>query len=268
MNTESHSGTSGQQLLKQIMERIEELAQATDSARMSEEMTRYLDTFARFHRYSMHNSWLIMMACPGASVVAGFHAWQKLKRYVRKGEHGIPILAPILINTQAQDDAEEMVLRGFKVVYVFDISQTDGEPLPDPPDWKSPERNALLSERLMTFAQERGITVTEQALRGEAQGVSKGGRIELAPTAGTSTLIHEIAHELMHKGVDAPPERVVRELEAECVSFVVAHHFGLQCIGSPNYVALHGASSKLILEHMERISQTSAQIIEAVEGQG
>ena len=88
-------------------------------------------------------------------------------------------------------------MRGFKVCYVFDISQTDGEPLPEPPDWKKPEKNAFLNERLMAFAHEHGISITEKELAGETQGVSMGGSIEIDPSAGTSTIVHELAHEIM-----------------------------------------------------------------------
>ncbi len=256
------------QLMQQITEHVGKLAQATDAARMSEEMTRYLGTLGRFHRYSIFNTYLIMMACPEATMVAGFHAWHKFNRFVRKGEHGIPILAPIVIPEKEEDGTERKSLRGFKVVYVFDLSQTEGEPMPEPPDWKSPEKDSQLMGRLLTFAIGRGILVSEAELPGEMQGVSKGGIIELAPKAGTVTLIHELAHELMHKRPDAPQVQSVRELEAEAVAFVVARHFGLGSTGSPNYVALHGASSALILGHLERVRATAAEIIQAVEAAG
>jgi len=270
VNTYPVPQNNSQELLNQVTGRIEELAALTDAARISEEMLHYLDTFSRFHQYSLHNIFLILMACPNATVVAGFQAWRKLNRYVRKGEHGIPILAPILIPDQSDDKRPEerqrrLFLRGFKVVYVFDISQTDGEPLPKAPDWKSPEKNAELQERLIAFAQEREISVTVKLLPGEIQGLSKGGTIEIAPTAGTTTLIHELAHTLMHHSPDAPVERTLRELEAEAVAYVVGRHLGLDSTGSPNYVALHGANSDLILKHLERICSTAAQIIQFLQ---
>jgi hypothetical protein len=131
-------------LANSITERIEELARSTDVARNSEEMIKYLDTYSRFHNYSIYNIFCIMMAYPEATQVAGFHRWRSMGRYVRKGEKGIPILAPILVNEDPDDPDSEKVLRGFKVVRVFDVSQTDGEPLPEPPNWKSPEKNKKL----------------------------------------------------------------------------------------------------------------------------
>jgi hypothetical protein len=265
MNQNASHCANSQQLFLKITADIRELANATDTARMSEAMLRYLDTFARFHQYSIFNAWLIMAARPNATAVAGFHAWHKLGRFVRQGERGIPILAPIIVGGKRPDDTEEKCLRGFKVVHVFDVSQTDGEPLPEPPNWKSPEKNALLSQRLTAFAQGYGITVTEGSLPGEMQGVSKGGRIELAPTAGTTTLIHEIAHELMHKAPDAPVRRGIRELEAEAVAFVVGRHFGLEGSSSPNYIALHGATAELIIAHLERIRATVKELLTTLD---
>lgn len=265
MNTEPTARTTSQDLTQQISQRIEELAQATDIARMSEEMTRYLSTLGRFHRYSIFNTYLIMMACPQATMVAGFHAWHRFRRFVRKGEHGISILAPIVIPEKEEDGTQHKSLRGFKVVYVFDLSQTEGEPLPEPPSWKSPEKDAQLAGRLLAFAMSRGILASEAELPGEMQGVSKGGIIELAPKAGTATLIHELAHELMHKRPDAPQAQSIRELEAEAVAYVVSRHFGLESSGSPNYVALHGATSTMILDHLERVRQTATEIIQSVE---
>ena len=266
MTTEHQPRFTSQQLSDQIKGHIETLATATDAARVSEEMLRYLETCARFHQYSFNNILLIMMSYPQASRVAGFHAWNKLNRYVRKGEHGIPILAPILVTVKDEKQEPTSFLRGFKVVFVFDISQTEGEPLAEVPSWKSVEKNALLQERLVGYAQENGITVTEQALPNEIQGVSKGRSILIAPVAGTSTLIHEIAHELMHRRPDAPSESPVRELEAEAVAYVVGKHFGLESSGSPNYIAMYGVSSELVLKHLERISATSRKMIEAIEG--
>ena len=261
MNTQ----TSYQQLIQQINAQVEELANATDAARMSEDMLRYLHAFSRFHRYSLYNTWLILMTRPDATHVAGFRQWNNFNRFVKKGEKGIPILAPIWVKQENQDQEDvKLALRGFKVAYVFDISQTDGEELPPPPDWKKPEKNVFLNERLMAFAQEHGILITEKALAGETQGVSMGGCIEIDPGAGTSTVVHELAHELMlHHGSELPTS--IKELEAESTAFVVCRHFGLQSTCSPNYIALHGANSQMIMEHLERIRTTATEIIQFVE---
>ena len=77
--------------------------------------------------------------------------------------------------------------------------------------------------------------------------------------------MHEIAHELMHHGDDRPSDKTLLELEAESVAYVVSRHFGLDNLASPNYVALHGATSELIMQHLERIRNTATEIITAIE---
>jgi hypothetical protein len=86
-----------------IQAHLEELAQATDAASKSEEMLRYLDFCAKFHNYSPGNIWLIMFARPDATLVAGYHKWKSMGRWVQKGERGIPILAPVLVKEEDED---------------------------------------------------------------------------------------------------------------------------------------------------------------------
>ena len=266
MNNIQKSKTSARELNRQIEQHLEELAQATDKARTSEEMLRYLDFCAKFHHYSAGNIWLILLAKPDATHVAGFHKWKSMGRWVRNGEHGIPILAPILVKDENEDSVEKKHLVGFKTVYVFDVSQTDGDPLPPIPEWKSPEKNEELNQRLIHFARGQGISVSFNNLNSDAQGVSKGGEIIIDPSAGTKTLIHEIAHELMHKDENNIQSRATKELEAESVAFIVSKHFRLECLNSPNYIALHGNDAKDIIASMDRIVKTAYEIIEFVEG--
>ena len=95
--------------------------------------------------------------------------------------------------------------------------------------------------------------------------MSMGGAIQISPQAGTKTIIHEIAHELLHQVKDSPTDSTIRELEAESVAYVVAKHFRLGGLSSPNYVALHGADAELIMEHIERIRDISTQIITTID---
>ena len=254
------------ELSTSIADRIQELADATDAARMTKDMLGYLEACSKFHQYSCFNIWCILMNYPQATHVAGFQKWRQLNRFVRKGEKGIPILAPLIAHEDPDDSASNLVLKGFKVVYVYDITQTEGEPLPEPPNWKSPEQNAVLSARLIEFANQRGISVVVRDLGGSTQGISTGGSIILDPAAGTKTLIHEIAHELMHRDSNRPSDPGIRELEAESVAYVVGKHFGLDSLASPNYVALHGVTSRNILSYLDRISHTAEEIILAIEG--
>ena len=92
-----------------------------------------------------------------------------------------------------------------------------------------------------------------------------GGKVILDPQAGTKTLIHEIAHELLHHVKNVLTDRTTRELEAESVAYVVARHFGIKGISSPNYNALHGSTAEMIMDHLERIRNTAAELIQSLE---
>jgi len=267
LNTFNKSKTSAKELNRKIEQHLEELAQATDKARTSKEMFRYLDFCAKFHHYSAGNIWLILLAEPNASYVAGFQKWKSMGRWVLKGEHGIPILAPVLVKDEDDDGLEMKSLVGFKTVYVFDVSQTDGEDLPEVPDWKSPEKNEELNQKLIHFAKAQDISVTFQVLDGDAQGVSKGGEVVIDPSAGSKTLIHEIAHELMHKDDNIHQHRAIKELEAESVAYVVSKHFGLGGLNSPNYLVLHDVSASEMVAHMDRVRQIVNKIVSHIEEQ-
>ena len=120
---------------KQIASKaIEQLSQALERGH-SETLREYLAAMARFHRYSLHNIMLIASQRPEATHVAGFQTWKQLGRFVKKGAKGILILAPVLLRKDTQSDnraeeTERSVMR-FRAVYVFDVADTDGSPLPE-----------------------------------------------------------------------------------------------------------------------------------------
>jgi hypothetical protein len=242
-----------------------------DEAKFSKEIEAYLDTVSKFHQYSFHNQLLIHDFFPTASYVAGFCTWRdKFNRKVRKGEKGIPILAPIRVSKspsdkgEAQDEDEEKEIKlFFKVVYVFDISQTEGDDLPELNIWKSPEIRPKLHERLIDFAQSLGLSVIVKEL-GSAQGaLTSDHHILLDTTAGTKTLVHEIAHYLAgHLGSEKSHEQ--RELEAEATAYVVCKHFGFEDLKSPNYLYLTGLKAEDLFSSLSTISNLAQQIIRIV----
>ena len=121
-------------------------------------------------------------------------------------------------------------------------------------------------DKLVKFAESIGITVSFGELPGDVQGVSSGGSIKISPQAGVKTVVHELGHELLkHHSDEVKLDRAICELEAESVAYVVGKHFGLQQLNSPNYIALHGAGKDLIMQHLDRISHTSATIIQAID---
>src|SRR5271157_4244338 len=224
--TTEQAKTLSENALNQLMAALE--------SGQSEALKLFLAVMSRFRRYSWGNCLMIYSQRPNATYVAGFRAWLRLGRYVRKGEKGIVILAPMVgrkksASEQLSED-EETRLFGFRAAHVFDLSQTEGDPLPefatvtgDPGD---------LTDKLKSFVAHKGIELEYSEAIRPANGVSSGGKITLAAglTAAEefSVLVHETAHELLHRGDRrASTTHTVRETEAEAVAFVVNTAIGL-----------------------------------------
>jgi len=262
--------TEDKQLVTQA---LDALASAVERGE-SEQLRAYLATLARFHRYSVGNVLLIVLQRPNATRVAGVRAWNRLGRHVRQGEKGIRIMAPIvwrkkkgdMPDGKEGDDAEELVR--FRSVCVFDVAQTDGQPLPEFAEARGEPGG--FTGRLVEFAAEQGIEVEFSDALGSAHGLSSGGRIlvrkGLSPAEEFSVLAHELAHELLHKAEEAKPSsRTVRETEAEAVAFVVCQAIGLEATNAAaDYILLYQGSKETLLESLQRIRQAAVEIIGAI----
>ncbi|NPV81770.1 MAG: ImmA/IrrE family metallo-endopeptidase [Firmicutes bacterium] len=259
------------ELVREIESRLKDLGVMTKKARSSAEVIEYLKFMGHFHRYSFHNTLSIWLHCPHASQVAGYKTWQKLGRFVKKGERGIPILAPCIVKRTIVDEGgneEEVAHTSFKVTYVFDVSQTDGKPLPEAPITASGDGRGLLPI-LEEIAKGKGIACEYRTLHGDHHGTSYGGRIEIDDRfdeAGkVSVITHELAHELLHRGPEgAGLTREQKEIEAEAVAFVVCSHFKIES-SSANYLALWEIVPEKIVEAFQRVHRIAAEIIETVE---
>ncbi len=260
------------ELMDQIESRIKELATRTEEAKGSEEVTQYLRFLSRFHRYSLHNTMAIWIHCPNATHVAGYKAWQNLGRQVRKGESGIPIFAPctqaVPKGEEEDDEKKTRKVIGYKIVYVFDVSQTEGKPLLEAPIVAQGDGSALVPV-LEGIAFDLGIGLEYRAMFGSHHGTSYGGRIEVdsgIDDAGkASVIIHELAHELLHKGADRMLLSTLhKETEAESTAYVVCSHFGLES-AAPNYLALWDAEPEQIVEAFQRIRDVAASLIDMIE---
>jgi len=248
------------ELTAQIEQSLETLAVKTSEARNSEQFTEYLKFAAHFHSYSIGNIILIHYQRPSATYVAGYRAWQKMNRFVKKGEKGIAILAPCIYRDK-DDETKTKIF--FKTVYVFDISQTEGHPIPEI-DWRTTEQNTVLQAALTSFVEANDWKVIFSDDLNGAEGVCryKTRTICLLKGTGTDSLIHEIGHMVLHE--DQPGmSREDKETEAESVSFVVSTHFGLET-KAPEYLASWTEPTQ-IREHAARIIQVAHQIIEYVE---
>ena len=240
----------------------------------SESLKKYLAAMGRFHRYSWGNVLLISSQRPDATQVAGFHTWHDLGRWVKKGEKGIMIFAPVLVKerdrptvapTKTLKSEEVFCLAGFRTAYVFDTSQTEGRPLPEFAKTTGDLKD--YSEKLKALVASRGIAVEYDAGIAPAQGVSSGGRIQLmpgmAPAEEFSVLAHELAHEMLHHRKETVlPPKLVRETQAEAVAFVVCRVVGLETnTAAADYIALYNGDKRALAESLTVIQETSAKIL-------
>lgn len=218
----------------------------------SDKYREYLATMNRFHRYSYNNSLLIYLQKPDASYVAGYRTWESMERYVRKGEKGITILAPCphkvekdvdvidSLTGQARRDAQgnpikerkEITYASFRPVAIFDISQTEGKPLPalteelqgEIPDYR------VLMESIREVAP---VPIRFDSWQGSKKGhydlmdkeiVIKSGMSELQTV---KTAIHEMTHSILHRDQAHTKDSATMEVEAESTAFIVCQHLGL-----------------------------------------
>jgi hypothetical protein len=244
----------------------------------SETLTAYLTAMGRFHNYSFGNILEIARQKPDATRVAGFHAWNQFGRRVKKGERGIRILAPVIGARRKKDDVAEednqpqrkAVLVGFRSAYVFDVSQTEGEELPELTERITGNVGAY-RERLVDFVNAQGIELEFNESIAPALGVSYGGKIALLPGQSAPeeflTLVHELSHEMLHRADRrTATSKTVRETEAEAIAFVVAQTIGLSTgRASADYIHLYHGDAALLAKSLEAIQQTSAAILSALE---
>ena len=263
-------------------EAVNFLAQALESGQ-SEVLSQYLSAMAKFHTYSFGNILLIARQKPIASNVAGVRTWNTLGRFVKRGEKGIMILAPLVgrrnpdrneLATEIKTDnaADErksaQQLYGFRAVYVFDISQTEGKELPALTEVQGDVVG--YQERLRKFVASQKIKLYYSEKIAPARGYSKGGTITLLsgmqPAEEFATLVHEIAHEMLHWGERRTlTTKQVRETEAEAVSFVVCQAIGLQTgTASQDYIQLWHGNAELLRESLEAIQRTAAVIVGSI----
>jgi antirestriction protein ArdC len=274
------------------------LEQAVTGIQDSDAFRAYLDVQARFHRYSFSNALLILSQSPDATQVAGFQTWKQLGRPVRKGEHGIKILVPYR-STRARTEQVEPAdprpegapgtpaaqvdaandaaghhhltgARRFGVGTVFDISQTDGPPLPtiDVPVLAGDEGQTLY-DQLAGVAAADGLTLQHQndrlgpATMGFYAPTERLIVVREASTRQmTKTLAHELAHHLGGATAPSPEEETV----AESAAYIVCARFGLDTgERSFPYVATWSQDQRVFRAALGRIQQVSHRMIERVE---
>ncbi|MEM6467940.1 MAG: ArdC-like ssDNA-binding domain-containing protein [Planctomycetota bacterium] len=243
---------------------INELNTALAEGR-SVRLEEVLKLMARFNKYSFNNCLLIAQQFPDATKVMGFHGWKSVGRSVKKGEKGIGITAPLAFRKK-DAVADEKEIRGFRVVHVFDISQTEGDELPS---LTQPTGSAAQwIEPVERLIESKGIELQYGLLDGGAYGVSSVKKIAvlsgLKPPMRLEVLIHELAHELLHPDRETRKrlKHAVMETEAQAVAQVVCQALGMEAIEhSADYIHLHNGNSEVFANSMTRIQKCASGIL-------
>ena len=288
------------QKVKEITDKLEE---GLKELFESEKYKSYLSTMSKFHNYSFNNTLLIAMQKPEATLVAGYQAWQKnFNRHVNKGEKGIRILAPapykikeerdkldpvtgeVMLDKDGMPQTEEVEIKipAFRAVSVFDVSQTDGEPIPEL------EAKELLSTvegyedfiKAVTFV--APVPISFEDIPGDSKGFFSPTEKRIAVQEGMSesqtlkTMVHEIAHSMLHdkevnKDILAPAkDRNTKEVEAESIAYTVCQHFGIDTSEySFGYIAgwSTGRDMKELKSSLDTIRRTASELITGIEEQ-
>ena len=286
--------------LKEITDRLEQgIAELFDSERYKE----YLKVMSKFHNYSFRNTVLIAMQKPDASLVAGFSAWKNnFERNVMKGQKGIKIIAPspykIKQEMQKIDphtqkpiigkdgkpvtEEKEITIPAYKVVSVFDVSQTEGKELPDIAVDELTGDVDRYKDFFAALEKTSPVPIAFENIEGGSHGYYHLEDKRIAINEGMSelqtlkTAIHEIAHAKLHDvDLNAPLEeqnrvdRRSREVQAESVAYTVCQHFGLDTSDySFGYVAGWSSGKEMteLKASLETIQATAKELITEIEG--
>ena len=266
----SHSENATQKLVR---EKVKYLIEQLEAGR-SETLTAFLRAMAVFSEYSFLNQLCIARQRPSALRVAGMRAWNQLGRFVKKGEKGIAILAPVIGRRHANSsanttdsDSEKAVLLGFRRVFVWAEDQTDGQPLPELE--KVTGDPGVYLDRMREFVNAQGITLEFSESIAPALGMAFGTTIRLLPGQSKAeelnTLVHEAAHlALKHQDRRTTTTKTVRETEAEAVAFVVAQGVGVNAAQSASYIQLYHGDAALLTESLAAVQRVSALILSAL----
>lgn len=259
------------------------IADEVDTVKAGAVFTRWLEVQKNFWSYSFSNAMLIAFQARRmgfqASRVAGYGTWKSLGRWVKAGEKAIWILAPNFrkVEDRATGDKKNIVT-GFRSVTVFDVSQTEGEALPVL-DWRNHEEDdrglsmLLAAEYAMRGIDLQFISAEEMAQTCPgANGFSRGKEVRILDTLTgverASTLAHELAHSILHfqdgSALERDHSRSVMEIEAESIAACVLGGFGLEWKASAMYIACWKGDRDSIKKSMNRIANTSKQILSAI----
>ena len=274
----------------------------------SEKYMRYLSVMSRFHRYSVNNTMLIYMQKPDATLVAGYNKWKnQFERHVKRGEHGITIIAPTPFKKKIEEqkldpdtkapmldqdgkvimEEREVEIPMFRPVKVFDVSQTDGKPLPELASTLSGsvQNYEAFMEALRRSAP---VPLSVEPMAANMDGYFSPDQQRIAIRTGMSEVqtvsaaVHEIAHSKLHNyaqvqeeaaraGDKEPPkkkDRNTEEVEAESIFYAVCQYFGIQTgENSFGYIANWSQGKELpeLRASLETINKAAGELIADID---
>ncbi len=257
--------------MDKINEMINKLADQLSKG-YTDDFKNYLKIASHFHKYSLNNTFLILAQFPQATRVAGMKTWNKLGRKVKAGSKGIKIFGrpynKRIVETESGEE-KEIYFGACPILTVFDYSQTEGDEI-ELSCFKSLGDEGLeLYNQLKGIMQAQNIVVEEKFLSNGTQGVSYGGRVEIhSELDGTNkflTLIHEFAHELLHKGSENKSlSRGIKECQAEATAFIVANYLGLESPISSDYLVNWGNTPETLKSNLDPVIKASKNIINLI----
>lgn len=284
--------------------RADELHQITDKLEkgvkdvfQSDKYKQFLNVMAKFPRYSVNNTMLIMMQRPDAQLCQSFTGWKQMGRYVKKGEKGISILAPAPYKIEREQtkldekgrpvfDADgepvkekvEVTIRAFKVVKTFDLSQTDGKELPTIGPSELVGNIEGYPKLLQALQEISPVPVSFELIDGDAKGFYHLEDKKIVVQDGMSevqtikTLLHEMVHQKLHDKDNVPEAKDIsrngKEVEAESVAYVVCQHYGINTSDySFSYVAgwSEGKETPELKASLDKIRQTASEFIYQID---
>lgn len=283
----------------QTQQIVEQLEKGVSEVFESDQYKQYLQVMSKFHSYSYNNILLIAMQCPGATMVAGYESWQRLfKRHVCKGEKAIKILAPCPYKKVIMQDVTDPIthqplknsngevikekvqitIPAFRPVSVFDVSQTEGEPLPEMATVQELIGEVDGFDTLQEIVESMApCAVYHKDIEGSAKGYYSPADNQIVIKNGLSqqqeikTMIHEIAHSLLHNSEKMKDKKISRndmEVQAESVAYTVCSALGIDTSDySFGYIAgwSNGKDIKELKNALDLICDTSSSMIFHIE---
>lgn len=254
----------------------EELQRGVEQLVSSEDWQQVLEAQARFPSYSARNIVFLLAQSRARGVdlsrVAGYRRWQELGRQVRQGERGFVVFAPVV---RTDDDGEKKVV-AFTTRTVFDVSQTDGEPLPEVPGVRrlSGDAPSALRDGLVALIEREGYRLQSATWQNEQNGETNFAQRTVTIREGlddaqrVKTLAHELAHiRLDHNPALSPSSRPQQEVEAESVAFLVCSLGGVQSdsYSFPYVASWSGGDSKTVLAAAETARRCALKIADDLD---